>query len=68
MPKLEIRNSNDESNPNDQNSKRNSDRFGDWFVIRVSNLIRHYRLKPRPLAVDAFRLCRFSVNNVCKRN
>jgi hypothetical protein len=28
----------------------------------------HYRLKPRPPAVDAFRLCRCSVNNVCKRN
>jgi len=24
-------------------------------------------MKPRPLAVDAFRLCRSSVNNVCKR-
>ena len=28
---------------------------------------RHYSLKPRPMAVDAFRLCRSSVNNVCKR-
>ena len=28
---------------------------------------RHYSLKPRPMAVDAFRLCRSSVKNVCKR-
>jgi hypothetical protein len=27
---------------------------------------RHYILKPRPLAVDAFRLCRSDVKNVCK--
>ena len=30
-------------------------------------MIGHYIMKPRPLAVDAFRLCRSSVNNVCKR-
>ena len=32
-----------------------------------ASLIGHYVMKPRPLAVDAFRLCRSSVNNVCKR-
>ena len=32
-----------------------------------ASLVGHYIMKPRPLAVDAFRLCRSSVNNVCKR-
>jgi hypothetical protein len=30
--------------------------------------IGHYRLKPRPLAVDAFRLCRSGVFPACKSN
>ena len=29
-------------------------------------LLGHYYLKPRPLAVDAFRLCRSCVPNVCR--
>jgi hypothetical protein len=57
---------------NDETKTGGSHSFGHLIVrhldIHSSFEIRHCHMKPRPLAVDAFRLCRCNVPNVCTKN
>jgi hypothetical protein len=59
MTNDETRMTNEIRNSNDETESLSS------LIIRASSFIRHYVVKPRPLAVDALRLCRSDVKNVC---